>query len=466
MINMYFKYAVKQVMRRPVFNLIVVFLYVSVIILVTMAAARLDSYFVVSNTIKNVCSHDCYKIKWDTDYELTNDDKIFEISNKYGDLREPLMEQFNNNEISEAEYNRQLAELHEQQMKELEEAGVDQDCSSSPDITALPHVDKKYTFYNSSILTSTYSVDFISKDFCEDLNITMYSGEWFSWAEDDPECLELIAFSNSAYNVGDEVDLYIENNIQDRRPVNYKGKIIGLIDYSEYSPVFENASFETDDFVSFDDTLPLKDDNLLAVYSEDDPLMKEAPILEFCSMIKLSPDISDENREEFLSAAAAHNYNAVDMKEAYENTYIRDKKRFNNDVIFLSLAFMIAAVSIVGISALNVSKEIKTYSTYCLFGMTTSQCIIINAIYSVLMLGTAFILSIIAILAAAYVRYISYVNLMASTQIIDPYHYLNISYKSVAVTVLLMIVSFFASMIIPVYSLRKMQIVETIKKDN
>ena len=259
---MIFKYAVKQLKRRPFMTILVLFQFAVITLLISMILTKINSYFVTSNLIKKVCEGDSYYIKYDISYSIEKDDRIYELSNDYEAEIQPYLDKLNNQEITQEELEKKYKELDKKYDKIFKEENLDE-CSAPPDISKLPYVGKIYAYYDSTL---TYTPDdlitLLSTDYINDLNFKMQSGNWLSDVEQTDDHLNLVAFSGSNYNVGDVIDISM-GDVDGA----VKGKIVGLADYSYYKEICEHGAFETDDYLSLDNMLQFNSATIFAEYS-------------------------------------------------------------------------------------------------------------------------------------------------------------------------------------------------------
>lgn len=468
---MIFKYAVKQLKRRPFMTILILFQFAVITLLISMILTKISSYFVTSNLIKKICEGDSYYIQYDISYSIEKDDRAGELSNAFDAEFQPYLDKLNNQEITQEELEKKYKELDKKYDKIRKEENLDE-CSAPPDISKLPYVGKIYAYYDSTL---TYTPDdlitLLSTDYTNDLNFKMQSGNWLSDAEQTDDYLNLVAFSSSNYNIGDVIDVSmgdVDGAI--------KGKIVGLADYSYYKEICEHGSFETDNYLSLDNMLQFNSATIFAEYSPDffeEKAKKYFFFLEpFSQSVKLKDNITQEEKDEFFSAATSNKYECVDLKKAYQNTYIRDKKNFQNDIIFLITASLIAIISLIGMTALSVSKEIKTYSIYCLNGMTRKQCIGINAVVISLLVIISTLIAFIVKFSYSYWCYIKrYIDLAAfyskehAKAVVKFSNYFSIGTSEAVAVIILLCIAFISAMIIPYFTLKRLDIIQNIKEN-
>lgn len=471
---MFFKYGIKQIKRRPFMNLLILFQFVSSVLLILMVIVKINGYFVVSNTIKNICSENCYRITYDAKYQLELDDKVHKMVNEFYDKYEHYAQQYQNNEISKAEYEEKYLKPMRKLSKKIEQENLNE-CFYPPDISLLPYIKETYYFKDGNIHTvnEMTSLAYLNKEYIDKLNFRMEDGIWLSKVKnDDNNYINAVAFSGQGYRIGDVIDLYQtipkKNNLQYKDiKTEYKCKIVGLIDYSYYRQIIEHGTIENDNYLSFDSILQLSTYSLIIEYDESKPLFKDSNTSTqvFLEMSKLNDDITDEQLQEFFSVASKNKYKPIDMKAAYKNTYMRDKKNFQNDMIFLIMASLIAIVCLVGVSALSVSREIKTYSIYILCGMTKKQCIGINAVYISMLITTSAVIAILIKLALAFSKYYKMYTSAFNNTYIKFSDFFIIGKIEIITIIVLLVISFISAMIIPYITLKRLQVITNIKEN-
>ncbi|GAB5082903.1 hypothetical protein Osc1_20790 [Hominimerdicola sp. 21CYCFAH17_S] len=478
---MILKYAFKQLRRYPFATILIIFQYAAITLLIGMILTKVNSYFVTSNLIKEVCRGDSYYLQYDVSYAMELDERLFDLSNELDKKLQPYADKLDNGEITQDEYDNVHSELTEKNNKIIEEENLDE-CFDPIDISDLPYVEENYAFYYTSLICGNDYIKCLSSDYCSGLNFRMKEGRWLSEAKKSDDYINLVMFSGNeyGYKVGDIIDIKLETHISkgnmDIINLDLKGKIVGLIDYSHYKEVMDHRSFESSDYLSLDDLLPINSYYVFAEYSPDlfksiskkyvfDPGM-------FTQSVKLKENITEEEKAEFFSAATSKKYQYTDLNQAYQNTYIRDKKNLQNDMVFLTIAALIAVISLIGMSALSVSKEIKTYSIYCLNGMTRKQCIGINAAYISLLV-------LISVCIAFAVKFIyGYLNYFKMYTDISNYRteavakesvllrdYFSIGSAEASAVIILLCVAFLSAMIIPYITLKKLDIIQNIKEN-
>ena len=170
----------------------------------------------------------------------------------------------------------------------------------------------------------------------------------------------------------------------------------------------------------------------------------------------------EEEKDEFFSTSTSKKYQYTDLNRSYQNTYIRDKKDFQNDMVFLTIASLIAVISLIGMSALSVSKEIKTYSIYCLNGMTRKQCIGINAVYICLLVIISVCIAFVVKFIYGYLNYFKmYTDISAfrseavAKEFVRLSDYFSIGWTEAVAVIILLCVSFISAMIITYITLKK-----------
>ncbi|WP_164489131.1 ABC transporter permease [Ruminococcus sp. Marseille-P6503] len=475
------KYAAKQLKRRPLATILVIFQFAVTTLLIGMILEKASGYFVTSSLIKDVCLGDSYYLQYDISYQVELDDRLFELSCEFDEELQPYADKLDNGEITREEYDSVLAELNEKYDKIREEENLNE-CFDPIDVSDLPYVEKNYAFYYTNLICGNDYIKCLSSDYCSGLNFKMKEGRWLSEAKKSDDYINLVMFSGNeyGYKVGDVVDIKLETYISKGNMgianLDLKGKIVGLIDYSHYKEVVEHGSFESSDYLSLDDLLPIKSYDVFAEYSPD--LFKsisEKYVFEpdrFAQSVKLKENITEEEKNEFFSAATSKKYQYTDLNQAYQNTYIRDKKNMRNDMVFLTIASLIAIVSLIGISALSVSKEIKTYSIYCLNGMTRKQCIGINAAYISLLALISVCIAFAVKFIYGYLNYFKmYTDISAfrseavAKETVRLSYYFSVGSTEAAAVIILLCVAFASAMIIPYITLKKLDIIQNIKEN-
>ena len=260
-----------------------------------------------------------------------------------------------------------------------------------------------------------------------------------------------------------------------------KGRIIGII-YKNVNEENYGNSIQRNDMLSVDEILSFQETDFFAVYPEDSEFLKSDELFE-CEtgtiMVTLKDDLTNDERKEFLSTVAKEHYTADSLKEFYDRTYNHDLKLFKNDIVFLTLAFMIAVVAIIGVSVLNIAKERRPYSIYCLYGMTTKDCTLINAIYTMMILLVSGTISLIVKAVSAYREYADDFEIYERVRrefeaeglpfinkTIKYSDYFRLQPSYIWLLAGLFVVSFICSMIVPYLSLKKLDIVSEIKQED
>lgn len=98
---MIFKYAVKQLKRRPFMTILILFQFAVITLLISMILTKISSYFVTSNLIKKICEGDSYYIQYDISYSIEKDDRAGELSNAFDAEFQPYLDKLNNQEITQ-----------------------------------------------------------------------------------------------------------------------------------------------------------------------------------------------------------------------------------------------------------------------------------------------------------------------------------------------------------------------------
>ena len=98
---MIFKYAVKQLKRRPFMTILILFQFAVITLLISMILTKISSYFVTSNLIKKICEGDSY-------YSIEKDDRAGELSNAFDAEFQPYLDKLNNQEITQEELEKNI----------------------------------------------------------------------------------------------------------------------------------------------------------------------------------------------------------------------------------------------------------------------------------------------------------------------------------------------------------------------
>ncbi|NLZ46416.1 MAG: ABC transporter permease, partial [Clostridiales bacterium] len=261
-------------------------------------------------------------------------------------------------------------------------------------------------------------------------------------------------------------------------PSNVKGKIVGIMDYLCYEGYYDNSQGLPDEYLTMSTILPMfKPCTLLAEYpTNKDHLVfsnKDIEIREDIQMVKLDEDISDENRKDFFLELTSKKYQAFETKEQYQHTYQREKKELQNNIVLIGISSLTAIICLVGITTLSVSKEIKTYSIYCLCGMTRKQCIGINAVYTFFLILIPSIIALIVRFLYSLFKWYQATSLFQeyyTDRLTDRYvsfsHYFSFKTSEIIAIGILFIVSLISAMIIPYFTLKKLQLTESLKNKN
>lgn len=464
---MYLKYAIKQINRRPLMNLIVIIQFVAVIILISATISRLNSYFVVSETIEEICSENSYKINWDNEYSNNAEDILYDLSEKFNQQREEIQVQFENGKISESEYQDKLNMISSDKEKAISDAGLENVLYSSPDISLLPYVKKRYTYYNSNAyIGDDMDIGFVSEDMSQALDIKLSSGSWFTdtLAEDEDPTLKLITTDVCGYNTGDIVDVYIYsyNGTKEYTEKYCKGRIVGLIDYDKYKETVENAKFESNDYISFDDVFPIDSEMVLAVFDKDETDFSCEIVSD---IVRLNEGLSDKERSEFHKTVAQNKYYALDMTKVYRNTYNRDRKNFSNDLVFIVLSFMIAAISLVSVCVLNISTSTRAFAVYRMCGLSTDKLMILNCIYTLIILLISLCIAISGIFISAVRRYHMVMSAVEREINIPFSHFLSFGISEIIIVLIFLTVSFIISEAISYKLLNKKDTISDLRNE-
>ncbi len=491
---MYFRYSLKQLFRRPFINALVLLQLIAVMILSSFMAKQLSTYFTATKTLKNIIGSDCYKISISREYSDWFSKKREEINKKYDPITEELSEKFNSGQIDMKTFEKLSDEkITYNKERDYKEAGVDFDAENTEiDLSGIPHIKNVFSINDINVSVSDKvggeSIRYISEDYADNINWKMLSGKWLSDADISDDEVAIVAYNIPGEYVGHTIDLYTEKHIPGKGPEYNKackGKVVGIIDHRYYAD-YENLNHLGFNQLDLGELLTAGTDTLYyAVDNEKNrKLMSNGGELSTKMdwvIVRLDEGLSDAQREEFLSKLGEKYLTAVDMKQEYDNTYNLDLKKFKNDIVFLILAFMIALVSIIAVSVLNTSREMKTYAIYCLSGMTAKDCVKINAIYSFIMLVSSFIVSFIIriiIHIPAYLQELKEID--AAKERMANYGYeiigdqyerttsffkdFNFSYMHLIIIAVLFLTAFICSMLVPYRSLRKMDIIKEIKQ--
>ena len=482
------RYAIKQIFKRPFINAIVVCQFTAVIMLSALMIQKLNTYFLASSMIKDICDKNSYRIEINSDYSRWYSEKYVEIDGKYQEIDDRLCFQMDSGEIDEQTYKKLYNEqIKEPKKKECSQAGLDDEVTTI-DTDRLPYINKEYIEYWCNIGVKTGeagydSVNLLSRSYAEDLNIKTAYGKWLDEEDPDDEYIDLVACSDMGHSVGDIVDLKITNqDLQDPLEYDYcKGKIIGIV-YKNANEGDYGTTVQRNDMFSVDEILSFQGTDFFAVYPEDDQRLKNNDMFELekgSIIVTLKEDLTDDERKEFLSTAAKEHYTADSLKEFYDRTYNHDLKLFKNDIVFLTLAFLTAVVALIGVSVLNVAKERRTYSIYCLYGMTTKDCTLINAIYTMMILLASGSISLIVKVVSAYREYADDFEIYERVRrefeaeglpfinkTIKYSDYFRLQPSYIWLLAGLFVVSFICSMIVPYLSLKKLDIVSEIKQED
>lgn len=475
---MILKYALKQLKKRPFMTILILFQFAAITILISMIISKMQGYFVTSNLVKKVCTKNSYKVNYDVNYSVEIDDRTYELIDEMNKELEPYEKKMDNGEITEEEYYKMQRKLNKKYDKIMEDEGL-YECDKPIDTSDLPYVQKNYIDYSSNIIINEdnkTNADVISSDLCDDLDFKMKEGCWLTDAKQTDGYINIVGFTGGNYNVGDVVDIYIykENKTHDIYNVktSLKGRIVGLIDYSYYKKTLEKSSGGYTDFVGFDDFLSASDSDFVFIeYTNILSKNKDMWFEPFYTSVKLKDNITDTERKEFFAKATEKKYQCDTLYKAYENSYSRDMKKFKNDLIFLVIASLIAIISLIGMSALSVSKEIKTYSIFCLNGMTRKQCIGINAVYVCILVFISTIIAFLIKLGYSYIEYQKYLE-SSSDRIAKIGEaakesfskYFSVDSAQIMAVIILFCIACLSAMVIPYITLKKLNIIQNIKE--
>ena len=122
---MIFKYAVKQLKRRPFMTILILFQFAVITLLISMILTKISSYFVTSNLIKKICEGDSYYIQYDISYSIEKDDRAGELSNAFDAEFQPYLDKLNNQEITQEELEKKYKELDKKYDKIRKEENLD-----------------------------------------------------------------------------------------------------------------------------------------------------------------------------------------------------------------------------------------------------------------------------------------------------------------------------------------------------
>ena len=477
-----FKYGLKQFARRPFASILLLFMFAAIILLIDFTLIKLDGYFRGSELIHDLCKEDCYKLSTDDTYskirsDLLNEayDRIFKDEIEFYDT--DYDEMIENGEITEEEVEKIQKEFADKHWKLFEEYEKEEEKIKekypAPDYSKLPYVECYYSEIVQLIdENEDHFVSILSDDYIDALNIRMKDGIWLSDAPKDEGYIPLVVSSESEYMLGDTIEFY--NSTVPGRTGNDKtieGKVVGIADMEFYEDEFSHGGGAYK-YVQARDIVPSIDKHTMCgSYTKEISDMFGFELSEkiTAEAIKLKDGITDEERKEFFKAAADNYIGLYSLNTTYENKYNKEMKKYKNDLVYISLSFLMAIIALIGISAINTSRELKVYSIYCIHGMTRRQCIGINAVYvTMLMAGSTFIaICVKAAMALSEYRkeiesYEEYDEMLSKISYFD---YFNISPLEAAAIVLLLITSIAASMIIPFTALRKLNVLSTLKEN-
>lgn len=460
-----------------------------------MIVNKLESYFESTNTLKNICTDKSYQITYDSAYSSSIQDKADKLSDKASDDSDKINEEYNQKKISKNKYEKEIKLINDKLEKELSDKQFD--CIYiKPNLSVLPYIESVYSVTSGAIPLvadennteiNNYSIDFLSEEYVNNLSFKMKSGKWLSDVKSSNDYIDVVATSESGLNVGDIITLksgnYDGSEESIKKLKEAKAKVVGIIDYSLYKNTYE--SYENDNnYIQFNQIFNLNSDNLISKYPSGKATGEFSKIYfntsEYLTnnrdIVKLKDNITQAQLNDFLKTATGHKYRVENMKKVYENTYAKDLKNFMNDIVFLSMSGLISVFSLIGIAALSVSNELKTYSVYCICGMTRKQCIGINALYLSIMTISSAVIVILAKLSTAFYSYTKHIddvtsfakkNSISKTELIKSismWDYFDVTKNDMLFIFLLLIISILASMIIPYKTLKRFQPITILKE--
>lgn len=483
---MYFKLAFKHIKRRPFVTLIMIFMFSVAIYLCGTVFQRFIGYFDTTTTAKNFCNENSYYISSTIEYTMYIEDKQFELMDEY---LTPLHDAVNNGEITQEEFKKEYNIALKKFNEECKKLQVQKTISELPYIQKDSFiaygnllVDDKQSIYNESEL------GFLSKDYADTMNKKLSSGKWFNEAEQSDEYLNIIALTGFGFSTGDIIDLNYIKDTYNEDTLRYstettssiKAKVIGVVDDDmivDLAGVYNsNGSKDGESEVLSQFVNKVKYNGIYAIYDLENPLLKDLDpeVTEInAHVVELEPNLSDEQLEEFNQSVSDSKYYKMSMKNCYDNTYRYEMGKMQNDIVFLVSAILISLVGIVGITALNFTRDIKTYAVYYINGMKWKNCLVINGISMAFILIASSLISFLIKLGLAYYKYRS-VAIEAkkiSIELNYPYEdihspfsrFFNFANGEIAFLIILTLVTLVIAMLIPYGTFRKTQPTELLK---
>lgn len=479
------KYSIKLLKRRPIMNMIMFFLFACITLLIIFISSRFSSYFVITDAFKNICKSNCYMISIDDNYSIYIKDEITSAYNKSDNEKEKAEKSYKKGEISQEEYNDKITQINKTRKDELAKL----DSMLSVDFSKIPYVSNKFATYATNITdneSESHLVYMLNKDYSDNIKFRLKSGKWLNDVKSNDEYINVVTTSKSTYKVGDILNYCYFNSKEGDNPIdddtgkslykfrvlsNVKCRVVGIIDNSYYSDVKVSPD---NDHLDFKSMLSYDDGVLYALYPDniDIPLYKDldASTDSDSTMVKLNDDLTTAQRDEFTKAATENKLRIHELKTQYDNTVSKENKEFRNDIVFIAMAFLIGIVCLVGMTALSMSMEVKTFSILRMCGMTFKQSLGASAIYIFTLIFFSSAFAYLCKIIIQIKKYISYVNDIkqyeGNTDEIEPLsNYIHFSSYEIICTIILIVLAFSTAMLIPYNLMKKNKILDNIKED-
>lgn len=484
---MIFKTVLKQIKRRPAANLLAICQFALSLFFISLVVCNISGYFTVTRIYKNCCSENSFYVSEDINYSEYIMDKQYEIYESYEEMFSLMQDDFELGNITEEELEAQRVKIHQEETEELAKYDF-----TEVNIEQLPFVQSDLYFSELGKLQSDSETEIkiMSRDFAEKINLNMKSGKKLSEIHNSEDKVMLAAFNGSGYKIGDTVKLYYSEIAYDENGFSYEkksdapeGVIVGIID-EQFAPslnISTSVNREDSDEFDIDNLLDGKNElPLITVTSEGEPLYEKIdPVSsESGHIVILNDDLTSEELEEFKTACNNNHLSYISLNASYISKKNAEYRSFRNNIVLLSAAVLISIIGLLGVTALSVTEDLRTYGIYYILGMTKKKCILVNALYIAVTLGAATIISAVIKFCTSLIEYLKYKELVdkfnaiissadytgSSYQRVSIRDYFYYSKAEISVIGIVLLLTFVTSIIIPYIYLRKMQPVEIFRE--